>query len=140
MAYKRPTAPQHYPDLPPSYEASEGLVTNATISTEAKEKNGPPSSPQYPGSPPATVVVRYVQAPSFGTQTARMTCPYCQYEIWTKTRNEGPGAMAWLWGGLLCLLGFGLCACIPCCMDSLSDVSHSCPNCKKFLGRYSGGR
>ena len=139
MAYKRPSAAQHYPDLPPSYEASEGLVTNATISTEAKEKNGPPSSPQYPVSQPATVIVQYVQAPRFGTRSARMICPYCQCEIETRTRNEGPGAMAWLWGGLLCLLGFGLCACIPCCMDSLSDVSHSCPNCKKFLGRYSGG-
>jgi len=29
-----------------------------------------------------------------------------------------------------------LCACIPCCIDALRDVRHSCPNCNSFIGRF----
>ena len=31
------------------------------------------------------------------------------------------------------------CACIPCCIDSFNTVTHKCPQCKAFLGRYKGG-
>ena len=34
---------------------------------------------------------------------------------------------------------FWPCACIPCCIDSLNSVTHKCPQCKNFLGRYKGG-
>ena len=30
------------------------------------------------------------------------------------------------------------CCFIPCCMDSMSVFTHSCPNCKKILGKYKG--
>jgi hypothetical protein len=29
-----------------------------------------------------------------------------------------------------------LCSCIPYCMDSCKSVTHSCPNCKTYLGIY----
>ena len=31
------------------------------------------------------------------------------------------------------------CACIPCCIESLNSVTHKCPRCNQFLGRYKGG-
>ena len=27
-------------------------------------------------------------------------------------------------------------SCVPCCIDSLQDVTHKCPNCKKTIGTY----
>ena len=30
------------------------------------------------------------------------------------------------------------CAFIPCCVNSLKSVAHTCPNCRMFLGRYKG--
>ena len=32
-----------------------------------------------------------------------------------------------------------LCSCIPLCIDSLQAVTHTCPNCNAFIGRYKGG-
>jgi len=66
-----------------------------------------------------------------------ITCPFCRANVTTSISSE-PGAMAWIVGGLLCVFGFWCCACIPCCIDSLKDVKHTCPNCKKFLGMYKG--
>jgi len=61
-----------------------------------------------------------------------------QAHVTTKTDSE-PSVVAWIVGGLLCLVGFWPCSCIPCCVDSMQQVTHSCPSCKNFLGRYKGG-
>jgi len=130
------------PAAPPSY--------NDTMAGSAGGFARPPQQPVYPalpeqkGVPPGagpTVVqqtVQYVQAPTFGHRAVQMVCPHCQASITTHTVSE-PSALAWILGGLICFVGFWPCACIPCCVDSLQQVTHSCPNCKNFLGRYKGG-
>jgi len=102
----------------------------------------PPASypaPQQPQAPVQVVTqVQYVAAPSFGYRPVTMTCPHCQAHVTTKTQSE-PSVVAWIVGGLLCFVGFWPCACIPCCVDSMQQVTHSCPSCGNFLGRYKGG-
>merc|ERR1712110_425763 len=92
---------------------------------------------QPPGPGPVapqgqTVIVQYVNAPNFGHNPVNMVCPHCQAQIRTSTDSE-PGPMAWILAGVLCVVGLWLCACIPCCIDSLNSVTHKCPNCKNFL-------
>jgi len=97
----------------------------------------PPPPQQQPGGQP-TVIVQYMNTPNFGHNPVNMVCPHCQAQIRTSTDSE-PGPMAWILAGVLCVVGLWLCACIPCCIDSLNSVTHKCPNCKNFLGRYKGG-
>merc|ERR1711881_370549 len=132
MAQKRFSS--HYPDLPPSYEDAVG-VGLATTAGEPKLKGDPPGGPQ-PQQP--NVFVQYIQAPDFGSEPINMTCPYCLSLVRTRVVSEGPGPTACLFGAILCLLGFWFCALVPCCLDS-GSVTHSCPNCRKFLGSYSDG-
>merc|ERR1719320_1351328 len=82
--------------------------------------------------------VQYVQGPSFGPRAVTMVCPHCQNNITTRTSSE-PSALAWIIGGVLCFVGAWPCACIPCCIDSLNQVTHTCPSCGNTLGRYKGG-
>jgi len=117
---------------PPSYEQSEHMTKGP--------KGGSVPVPQQPGQqqqPPA-VIVQYVQMPSFGVQPVTLTCPHCQAHVRTRTESE-PGPLAWILGGILCVVGLPFCACIPCCIDSFNTVTHKCPQCKAFLGRYKGG-
>jgi len=100
----------------------------------------PPPQGMMQPQPPVQVVtqVQYVAGPSFGHRPVTMVCPHCQKNITTRTNSE-PSALAWIIGGVMCLVGLGLCACIPCCIDSLNQVTHSCPACSNTLGRYKGG-
>merc|ERR1712059_19846 len=90
--------------------------------------------------PPVQVVtqIQYVQAPTYGFRPVQMTCPHCQTNITTHMVSE-PSAMSWILGGVLCLVGLWPCSCVPCLIDSMQQVTHSCPKCKNFLGRYKGG-
>merc|ERR1712244_94700 len=104
-------------------------------------KGVPPAQPYVPGAaaPPGTQqVVVVVNPPVYGPSPVTMTCPHCQSQIRTSTDSE-PGPMAWILAGVLCVVGLWPCACIPCCIESLNTVTHKCPNCKAFLGRYKGG-
>merc|ERR1712039_1035564 len=93
----------------------------------------PAQSQQQPA-----VIVQYVQMPSFGVQPVTLTCPHCQAHVRTRTESE-PGPLAWILGGILCVVGLPFCACISCCIDSFNTVTHKCPQCKAFLGRDKGG-
>merc|ERR1711879_963788 len=66
------------------------------------------------------VIVQYVQMPSFGVQPVTLTCPHCQAHVRTRTESE-PGPLAWILGGILCVVGLPFCACIPCCIDSFNS-------------------
>jgi len=144
---------QAMPAAPPSYDASMAASGGGAGGFQA------PQQPMYPGLPgkegvpppptsyqapqpqvPVQVVtqVQYVAAPSFGYRPVTMNCPHCQAHVTTKTQSE-PSAVAWIVGGLLCFIGLWPCACIPCCVDSMQQVTHSCPSCNNFLGRYKGG-
>jgi len=107
------------------------------------EKGGvPPPGPPPVGQAgqPVQVVtqVQYVQGPTFGHRPVKMICPHCQADITTRTDSE-PSALAWIICGVLCFVGCIPCCCIPFCVDSLNQVTHTCPSCKNTLGRYKGG-
>jgi len=145
---------QGMPAAPPSYDASMAASGAGGFAPPpppgqmypglpGKEGAPPPPAsyppPQQPQGPVQVVTqVQYVAAPSFGYRPVTMNCPHCQAHVTTKTDSE-PSVVAWIVGGLLCLVGFWPCSCIPCCVDSMQQVTHSCPSCKNFLGRYKGG-
>ena len=141
---------------PPGQGAPPGYTVFDDPSSGYPPGQMAPSSGGYPGSgyPPSqspgqptqtpvqnvTQVVQYVPAASssFGIRPVSMVCPHCQKNITTRTDSEA-SALAWIIGGVLCLLALWPCACIPCCIDSLQQVTHSCPNCNNTLGIYKGG-
>jgi len=124
---------------PPSYEQSEHMTKGPMMQQQqgAYPPLPPNSVPAQSQQQPA-VIVQYVQMPSFGVQPVTLTCPHCQAHVRTRTESE-PGPLAWILGGILCVVGLPFCACIPCCIDSFNTVTHKCPQCKAFLGRYKGG-
>jgi len=61
-------------------------------------------------------------------------CQHCRKTQITETRSViGKGAL-WLGGGL-CLLGWWICAAIPFISEVCQDAIHSCPECKRTVGR-----
>merc|ERR1712209_320123 len=114
--------PPSNPDLPPSYNESQSGVGAGGFHV--------PQQQQQP-----QVIVQYQQAIPFGPDPQEVNCPLCQSRIRTTVDKE-PGVMAWIIAGILCFTGFWCCACIPCCIDSLNDVEHSCPSCKKKIGKF----
>lgn len=145
------------PQAPPSYEASVGgavgyaptypqqqgvgggfVQPGGTKAGFPPQQQGAPPPMQQQGQPQQTVIVQYMNPPNFGASPVNMTCPNCQCQIRTSTDSE-PGPLAYILAGVLCVVGLWPCACIPCCIDSLNSVTHKCPNCKNFLGRYKGG-
>jgi len=116
--------PQLYPNVP------QAVPAGATYA--------PPGAVPVAGQPAPQQVVVVVNPPNFGTHPVDMVCPHCQCQIRTTTESE-PGPMAWILAGVLCVVGLWPCACVPCCIESLNSVTHKCPNCKNFLGRYKGG-
>ena len=76
---------------------------------------------------------------SFGTTPVTINCHNCGKNITTSVIKK-TGAMQWLACGICCIFGcdFGCCF-IPFCIDSLKDVTHSCPNCNIVLGKSKGG-
>jgi len=111
----------------------------------------PPQGTPYPPGPAAGVVpnaprpVVVVEQPvitvvnNLGSDPARVTCPNCRESVVTSISTE-TSALGWLIGLGLCVIGCIPCCLIPCmCMDSMQNVTHTCPNCNTFLGRYSPG-
>merc|ERR1711935_1100765 len=132
-----PTAPGEikYPelpgDVPPSYEATMaggagGFVDPDMNKTQQKYVPAPAYQP-----PQQTVIVQNVH---FGPRPMTMICTQCQSQIVTKTESE-PSVTAWILGLVLCCICWPL-SCVPCCIDSLQDVNHKCPNCNKTIGTY----
>ena len=140
MGYQSPPPPAGYQGPPAGYPP--GSSGPSQIYPTLPEKGGGPPSPQAmePQPPPVQFVtqVQYVQGPIFGHRAVTMVCPHCQNNITTRTSSE-PSALAWIIGGVLCFVGLWPCCCIPCCIDSLNQVTHSCPSCGNTLGRYKGG-
>lgn len=107
--------------------------------------------PQYPTTTvnananvrnPASFHVNLVPSvtPVFGPNPIETDCPFCQAHIVTSIERIS-GALPWITMGICVLLGFFLlipwCLCtVPFCMDNFQDVVHSCPVCKRNLGRF----
>merc|ERR1711981_453621 len=150
------------PAYPPSNDAAMSGQVGAPVYVDSKagpvgpvtqQPQYPPQQPQYPPQyppqqpghpmqypPPPQVVtqVQYVTAPSYGHSPVTITCPSCNKHITTRTSSE-PNSTAWILGLVLCVLGCVPCCLIPCCMDSMKQVTPSCPSCSTTLGRSSGG-
>uniref|UniRef100_A0A0R3RVN6 LITAF domain-containing protein n=1 Tax=Elaeophora elaphi TaxID=1147741 RepID=A0A0R3RVN6_9BILA len=79
--------------------------------------------------------------PIFGPNPIETDCPYCQAHVVTSIQRI-IGALPWIIMGICFLLGFFLLipwciCCIPFYMDDCRDVVHSCPSCKRTLGRFT---
>lgn len=94
-----------------------------------------PPPQQIPPVPPSSTTVIVTGALPVGPKPVKMRCPNCHMDIKTTTVSENQ-ACAHIACIVLCLLGCLLCSCIPYCMDSCKSVTHSCPNCKSYLGIY----
>ena len=64
----------------------------------------------------------------------RLVCPYCRMVTVTRVQTR-PGTVQWLLCLGFCLFGLWFCCCIPFCIDTLQDGTHSCANCGQVLGR-----
>merc|ERR1719410_1904242 len=105
---------------------------DSLILKNKKQKFSNAYAPGVAVPPPQTTVI--VQNVQFGPRPMNMICPHCQSEICTRTDSE-PSATAWILGFVICLICWPL-SCVPCCIDSLQDVTHECPNCRKTVGKY----
>ncbi|KHJ96770.1 hypothetical protein OESDEN_03269 [Oesophagostomum dentatum] len=78
----------------------------------------------------------------YGPCPVEMDCPHCQAHIVTHIERVA-GVLPWILCGICVLLGFFLflitwCfCCLPFCIDQCLDVVHSCPACKRHLGRFN---
>merc|ERR1712115_256569 len=70
----------------------------------------------------------------YGRKSKSLQCQYCNANIFTKVEYESSCGTL-LCSGLLLAVGCVLCVCVPCCVDDLRTAKHSCPTCKKFLGK-----
>ncbi|CAJ0578168.1 unnamed protein product, partial [Mesorhabditis spiculigera] len=98
----------------------------------------PPSPAQGPNRQPIFLTARTCV---YGPVPVEMDCPHCQVHIVTHMERV-PGILPWIILavcvvlGFLLLIPFFLC-CVPFWIDAFLDVIHSCPACKRQLGRFS---
>ncbi|KAM8845519.1 cell death-inducing p53-target protein 1 isoform 1-T3 [Spinachia spinachia] len=88
-------------------------------------------------SPPgAATTVTVLQGEMFQTSPVQTVCPHCQQAIVTRISHD-----VGLMNSLFCLFCFFVgcdlgCCLIPCLIDDLKDVTHSCPYCKGYIYTY----
>jgi len=138
-----------YPPLTSAYAGAgnppgQGSPPTGQMYSPSQKKGGPPDYDE-PDPLPAKQTqlrvvthVQYLSEPSYGNRPVTMVCPHCQKNITTRTHSQ-PSALAWIIGAVLCLTCMWPCACIPCCVDTLQQVTHTCPACNMTLGMYKGG-
>ncbi|RXN02007.1 Cell death-inducing p53-target protein 1 [Acipenser ruthenus] len=97
-----------------------------------------------PGGHTATVIVppgagttlTVLQGEMFQAAPVQTVCPHCQQAITTKLTHD-IGLMNTLFCLFCCFVGCDLgCCLIPCVIDDLKDVTHTCPNCKGYIYTY----
>nr|KAF6488616.1 hypothetical protein HJG59_000133 [Molossus molossus] len=107
------------------------------------QEPSPYPPPPHPGNraPPPVYAegprVVHVGVPLMAsTMPVHYQCPYCGNYIITVT-TPVPGILTWMLCTTLFVFGCVLgCCLLPFCVDSLQDVSHSCPVCRNELFRY----
>uniref|UniRef100_A0A914CAC7 LITAF domain-containing protein n=1 Tax=Acrobeloides nanus TaxID=290746 RepID=A0A914CAC7_9BILA len=131
---------------PPPYSEAPPLTVKGSIPDPSVTFPPPPQfpSPPYPPQPPTQQPqprIITARTPPFGPFPVEMDCPYCQNHIVTHTTNIA-GALPWIILVVCAVLGFFLLipwclCCLPFCIDSCLDVLHTCPSCKRAVGRFS---
>ncbi|CAI4227676.1 unnamed protein product [Auanema sp. JU1783] len=120
---------------PPSYTEIEAQTNEAASASTAFNGSGT----QRHTTPPMFITAR---TSVYGPAPVELDCPHCQVHIVTHIARVA-GVLPWLVFGACVVLGFFLflipwCfCCIPFFTDQCLDVLHSCPSCKRHLGRYS---
>ncbi|CAH2307827.1 cell death-inducing p53-target 1 [Pelobates cultripes] len=147
---------------PPPYEAQPGYISPnpgfypPPSGPYAPMGYYPPTSGPYPAQYPspdfhgttvivppgasassaATTTVTVLQGEAFGSNPVQTMCPHCQQPIATKISHE-IGLMNVLLCCFCCFVGCDLgCCLIPCMINDLKDVTHTCPNCKAYIYTY----
>ncbi|XP_041073687.1 cell death-inducing p53-target protein 1-like [Polyodon spathula] len=86
--------------------------------------------------PGAATTVTVLQGEMFQAAPVQTVCPHCQQAITTKITHD-IGLMNTLFCLFCCFVGCDLgCCLIPCVIDDLKDVTHTCPNCKGYIYTY----
>ncbi|KAK1805259.1 hypothetical protein P4O66_019594 [Electrophorus voltai] len=86
--------------------------------------------------PGAATTVTVLQGEMFQSAPVQTVCPHCQQAIITRISHD-----VGLMNTLFCLFCFFVgcdlgCCLIPCLIDDLKDVTHTCPNCKGYIYTY----
>lgn len=86
--------------------------------------------------PGAATTVTVLHGEMFQSSPVQTVCPHCQQAIVTRISHD-----VGLMNTLFCLFCFFVgcdlgCCLIPCLIDDLKDVTHSCPNCKGYIYTY----
>ncbi|XP_034394427.1 cell death-inducing p53-target protein 1 [Cyclopterus lumpus] len=86
--------------------------------------------------PGAATTVTVLQGEMFQTSPVQTVCPHCQQAIVTRISHD-----VGLMNSLFCLFCFFVgcdlgCCLIPCLIDDLKDVTHTCPYCKGYIYTY----
>ncbi|KAE9549493.1 hypothetical protein FO519_007289 [Halicephalobus sp. NKZ332] len=142
------------PSPPPPYSAVEHSYPVKGTAPYPEIDAGPQpvqNGPGYPAPPPMNADINHtrviqlppivIQTPLYGPYPVETDCRYCNAHIVTHVQKVA-GALPWIIMGICFVLGFFLLipwciCCIPFCIDSCLDVLHTCPNCKRALGRFS---
>ena len=101
----------------------------------------PAPQPQAAQSSQTTVVLNNNVPYAFNDTPVQARCPNCHSDVITTIKYE-MGSMAWLLVLILFIIGLLLFwpawffCCVPCCMSSIKNVVHSCPNCDHTCGVY----
>lgn len=86
--------------------------------------------------PGGATTVTVLQGEMFQTSPVQTVCPHCQQAIVTRISHD-VGLMNTLFCLFCVFVGCDLgCCLIPCLIDDLKDVTHTCPNCKGYIYTY----
>ena len=81
----------------------------------------------------------FCQSLEFGPDPMTLVCPRCGEQV-TTTIKTSASLIQHLGAFLCCIFGCWLgCCFLPYCVDSIKQVTHSCPSCRNTLGLYKGG-
>ncbi|KAE8577531.1 hypothetical protein XENTR_v10022935 [Xenopus tropicalis] len=130
MGYYPPTPGQFQPPYPSQYP-SPGAQGTAVIVPP-----GPSSTSAATTVTSTTTTVTVLQGEIFQGSPVQTVCTNCQQPITTKISHD-IGLMNFLLCCFCCFVGCDLgCCLIPCIINDLKDVTHSCPNCKYHIYTY----
>ncbi|KAM9784951.1 cell death-inducing p53-target protein 1 [Syngnathus typhle] len=123
-----PPLPGHFPHPMPGHMGPGGPVPFMHMGSHtATTVMAPPGS---------ATTVTVLQGEMFQTSPVQTVCPHCQQAIVTRISHD-----VGLMNTLFCLFCFFVgcdlgCCLIPCLIDDLKDVTHTCPSCKGYIYTY----
>ncbi|XP_022092619.1 lipopolysaccharide-induced tumor necrosis factor-alpha factor homolog isoform X2 [Acanthaster planci] len=131
-------APPAYSTLHQPYGPGQPVV----VTHPGVPQPSAPDGPTVTLPPPEGTTYVTVPMQMFPSEPRIMQCTSCGKNITTEIQKEN-GDAVWVMVIWICLVTVWCClwplAFIPCCIPSLKDTVHSCPECKCTLGKHSPG-